>query len=558
MANSKDSERPPQSHSRKAKDRSSPPSPPADADAVLGIDLGTTNTVCAVAHNGKVRIISPNGERIIPSVLAVDKQGQIQAGALAQKLRQQCPEAAVFSAKRLLGRSFDAPQVSRMVTSVPYRIVKGKRDSTAVKLRGRTLSIEEVSASLLSYAKQCAEQSVGQPIRHAVVAVPSNFSNAQRYATQRAAKMAGLETLRIISEPTAAALAYRDFSSGSQRVAVYDLGGGTFDMSILELSPGCARVLATAGDMFLGGDDMDQAIISAIFKDYRKQFGFDLTINATNLSILQKGAQALKMALGGKNRAKMQLAAMHPQQTRPFEFILSRDAFEDMITPILRRTLSVCEDSLRGAGLGVQHIDQVVLVGGPTQIPSVRKAVADFFGKSPDIKANPLTAVAVGAAIQGAAVLRSQTPAAEPDPNSSNDDRSEDLSSQQADADTPESLLIDVTPKSLGVRTVGGQVDMLIERNAAIPLEQTRRFTTTYDAQHRVKIEICEGESLHFGENLKLGEVELHGLPPAKRGRLCIAVTFAIDSDGLLTVHAEEADSGKQTQTSLQVFGLAA
>ena len=513
-------------------------------ELVLGIDLGTTNSACAIVREGRASVVRLGEDRIVPSVVAALPDGSIVVGNRAKRRRSIDPTQVVYSAKRLIGRRFSSPEVQRMCSTVPYEIREGNNETVVVELGSRLHSIVEISAYILSYLREMAEEALGQPVNKAVVAVPANFTDSQRSATRIAARLAGLDVIRVINEPTAAALAYGYIEDTDRRIAVYDFGGGTFDVTILQITRNVFEVLATSGEMFLGGDDIDEAILEVMVDAFREQQGGELIDSAVAMERLRAVAEQVKIELSEQERAAVHLEEVMPGRTGSIELSLADLDLRRRVEAIVRRTVPVCEDALRTAGLAPHQIDEIVLVGGTTRLPLVREVVQQVFGKPPQTSINPMSVVAVGAAIQGAALMGSLVPMA-----------TGGVSAPATAANPASAVLLDVTPRSLGVRTVGGYVDFIIERNSPIPVEQTRLFTTTRDNQRFVRIQVCQGEEEEFDRNLKLGEVVLSGLRDAARGEVTIAVTFEINTDGLLEVRARDRDTGLQQVATMRVLG---
>jgi molecular chaperone DnaK len=508
---------------------------------VLGIDLGTSNSVCSVVVGGRAIVIRDGDDRLVPSMVTTDPSGGLAVGQEARARRNERPEEVIYSAKRLLGRRFDSPEVRKMAKLVPYRIVAGEHESVDVEIGGRRLSVVEVQAEILRHLKRSAERALGESIDAAVVAVPANYTEVQRAATKLAAQRAGLDVLRMINEPTAAALAYGYVGDKEGRIAIFDLGGGTFDVTILEIDSQVYRVLSTAGDMFLGGDDLDAMLVDEMASWLLRERGADVRKNPRIMSFLREAAERAKIELSEADAVEIDLSwpCGLPAGSAPFR--LDRRHFESVVKPVLSRTRQVCEDALRWAGIEPSDIDDVVMVGGSTNTPLVRNLVREIFGRVPNTDLNPTTAVAIGAAVQAAALAPGGL-ADDPKPLGSWARR----------------VLLDVSPHSLGVRTVGGQVDVLIEKNSSIPVERTRQFTTTHDYQTSARIEICEGEARRFDDNHKLGSLELTNLPQAVRGTCTIDVTFEVDANGLLTVRAVDAATGRQAEANIRLLGLEA
>jgi len=515
-----------------------------DPNIVLGIDLGTTNSACAIVHDGRASVVRRGEDRIVPSVVAVLASGEIAVGREAKLQRAIDPSQVVYSAKRLIGRRFSSPEVQRMMRSVPYRIVEGNNETVMIEVGGRQLSIVEISSLILKYLRQMAEEALGRRVKKAVIAVPANFTDSQRSATRIAARLAGLDVIRVINEPTAAALAYGYIEDMDRRIAVYDFGGGTFDVTILQITRNVFEVLSTSGEMFLGGDDLDSTILERMAASYMHQHGVDLRSDPRAMEQLRAVAEQVKIQLSDTSESSIRVADVPAGSNRDLEFSLSEAELREIVGPIIRRTIPVCQDAMRVAGIGPEQIDEIVLVGGTTRLPLVREVVREIFGKLPQTSINPMSVVAVGAAIQGAALLGSLVPMAT------------GASGVSVSAPANQTaVLLDVTPRSLGVGTVGGNVDFIIERNSLIPVEQTRLFTTTADNQRYVRVQICQGESPSFEQNTKLGELLLTGLREAPRGSVTVAVTFEINTDGLLEVRALDQDTGHEQVATMRVLG---
>ncbi len=513
----------------------------ADPNIVLGIDLGTTNSACAVVQDGRASVVRRGEDRIVPSVIAALTNGQVAVGREAKLQRAIDPSQVVYSAKRLIGRHFSSPEVQRMMRSVPYRIVEGNNESVMIDVGGRRLSVVEISSLILKYLRQMAEEALGRRVKKAVIAVPANFTDSQRSATRIAARLAGLDVIRVINEPTAAALAYGYIEDMDRRIAVYDFGGGTFDVTILQITRNVFEVLSTSGEMFLGGDDLDSVILERMAGVYMRAHGIDLRNDSRAMEQLRAVAEQVKIQLSETSQSSIRVADVPPGSHRDLEFSLSEAELREIAGPIIRRTIPVCADAMRVAGIGPEQIDEIVLVGGTTRLPLVREVVQEIFGKAPQTTINPMSVVAVGAAIQGAALLGSLVPMA--------------TGGVSMPTMAQSAVLLDVTPRSLGVGTIGGNVDFIIERNSVIPVEQTRLFTTTTDNQRYVRVQVCQGESPSFEENTKLGEILLTGLREAPRGSVTVAVTFEINTDGLLEVRALDQDTGQEQVATMRVLG---
>jgi molecular chaperone DnaK len=487
---------------------------------VIGIDLGTTNSVVAVMEGGKPAVI-PNqeGNRTTASVVAFNSSGERLVGQVAKRQAITNPENTIFSAKRFMGRRFN--EVDSEIRTVPYAVVKGDNDSARMEVLGKIYSPPEISAMVLQKLKSAAEDYLGQKIEQAVITVPAYFNDSQRQATKDAGQIAGLEVLRLVNEPTAAALAYGLDKKSDETIAVYDFGGGTFDISILEVGAGVVEVKSTNGDTHLGGDDIDQLIIDWLVEEFKKDQGVDLSQDKMALQRLKEAAEKAKMELSSTMEADINLPFVTADASGPKHLALrlNRSRFEQMIEPVVQRTLEPCRLALKDAGLDPKDVDEVVLVGGSTRIPLVQKRVEEFFGKEPHRGVNPDEVVAIGAAVQ-AGVLAGEV---------------------------KDVLLLDVTPLSLGVETLGGVMTRIIERNTTIPVRRSQVFSTADDNQGQVDIHVLQGERSMAADNRALGRFSLIGIPPAPRGVPQIEVTFDIDANGILNVSAKDrATSNEQ------------
>ncbi|MEZ4459773.1 MAG: molecular chaperone DnaK [bacterium] len=501
----------------------------------IGIDLGTTNS-CVCFIDGNERVIIPNAEggRTTPSVVAFTEDGQRLVGALARRQAETNAENTIFSVKRLMGRRFDDAMVSRVRESVPYVLSESDSGDTWVRVRGKEYSPPEISSFILRELKQQAEDFLGEEVSDAIITVPAYFNDAQRQATRDAGRIAGLNVLRIINEPTAAALAYglgsgQKASDAAVRVAVYDLGGGTFDISILELADGVYSVLSTSGDTFLGGEDFDYKIIDWLVEGFLAETGADLRSDRMAMQRLKEEAERAKMELSSLEQTTINLPFIFADATGPkhIERTLTRAEFEQMTAELVKRTLEPCGKALREAGLQKKDIAAVILVGGMTRMPLVRSQVATYFQKEPDKSVNPDEVVAVGAAIQGGIVRGELT----------------------------DVLLLDVTPLTLGIETMGGVFTPLIPANTTIPCTYNEVFSTTIDNQAMVRIHVLQGERAMADENKSLALFELHGIPPAPRGLPKIDVTFKIDENGMVSVTARDLGTGRQQSINVVADG---
>lgn len=496
---------------------------------IIGIDLGTTNSAMAVMQSGKPEIVAnTEGNRTTPSVVAINKNGERLVGQVANRQRVTNPKNTIFGIKRLIGRKFEDKEVQRDIELMPYEIVKGG-NSVKVKMGDKEYSAEEVSAMILSKLKADAEKFLGEPVTEAVITVPAYFDDSQRQATKDAGKIAGLEVKRIINEPTAAALAYGLDKGKEEKVAVFDLGGGTFDVSILQLGDGVFEVLATNGDTHLGGEDFDMKIVNHFVDEFKKESGIDVKADKAAMQRLKEEAEKAKKELSTTEVADINLPFLTADAEGPkhFEYKLTRAKLVDLVQDYIDKTAEPCKKALKDAKLEAKDINEVILVGGMTRMPAVIAKVKEIFGKEPKKGVNPDEVVAVGAAIQGG-VLQ---------------------------GDVKDVLLLDVTPLSLGIETLGGVATKLIERNTTIPTSKSEVFSTAADNQPQVEIHVVQGEREMVADNKSLGRFVLDGIPPAPRGVPQIEVTFNIDANGILNVSAKDKGSGKEQSITIQNSG---
>jgi molecular chaperone DnaK len=497
---------------------------------VIGIDLGTTNSCVAIMEGSQAKVLeNAEGARTTPSIVAFLENNEKLVGQPAKRQAVTNAQDTIFASKRLIGRNFEDETVKKDINKVPYKIVKSDKGEAWIEAKGQKYSPSQISAFVLQKMKETAEKYLGQEVTKAVITVPAYFNDAQRQATKDAGKIAGLEVLRIINEPTAASLAYGLDKKGGKKIAVYDLGGGTFDVSILEIGDGVFEVKSTNGDTFLGGEDFDDEIVNYLINEFKKDNGIDLRSDKLALQRLKEAAEKAKIELSSATQTEINLPFITADKTGPKHINLkfTRAKLEALVEKLIERTLAPCKTALKDSGFSAAEINEIVLVGGMTRMPKVIETVKNFFGKEPNKSVNPDEVVAMGAAIQ-AGVLQ---------------------------GDVKDVLLLDVTPLSLGIETLGGVSTKLIEKNTTIPTKKSQVFSTAEDNQPAVSIRVLQGEREMAADNKLLGNFELVGIPPAPRGTPQIEVTFDIDANGIVNVSAKDKGTGKEQKIQIQASG---
>ncbi len=534
------------------------------SDLVVGIDLGTSNSVISVVLEGEAIVIPDSeGRRIHPSIVHFREDGQTIVGNEAWRFRAEKPRRTVYSAKRLIGRPFESPEIKMLMGSFPFSIVPANDGTPRIQVDNQHHPPEGIGARVLHYLKSLAEQYLGQSVDKAVIAVPANFDEGQRRATQRAGEMAGLEVMRLINEPTAAALAYGYGGNKRERVAIYDFGGGTFDVTLLELRGNVFEVLSTAGNSYLGGDDFDNRLISLMTNVFERQHQVDLSGDELVRQRLRVLAEYLKCELSDEPQVTRRIVEYIPGTMTEIEvqFQLSRQEFNERCMDIVNQSLETCQDALQTASIQRAELDHLVLVGGTTRIPLVQARTREFFNREPVLGINPDEVVAIGASVFGGSLAKQQQapqiggPGMEAGLDAVDEDWMEGLEEGQEAPQDEGPLLIDVTPHALGIATVGGVMDIIIERNGQLPLDRTRYFSTSRDDQTRVVLPVYSGNSRRIEENRQIGMLELTDIPPGPREEVQIEVTFEIDTNGMLSVRATDMRTGLNQYARLSIMG---
>ncbi len=521
---------------------------------VIGIDLGTSNCCVAVVEDGRSHVIADRfGNKVQPSIISFYPDGSHVFGNEAKMQMVYNPVNTIFSTKRLIGRPFDSPEVQQFIQTAPFKVMKGPNSSVMVEAQDQVYSLIEISALILRNMKKIAEEYLGEEVEKAVITVPANFNELQRNATKMAGERAGLNVMRIINEPTAAALAYGFRQELDQKVCVYDFGGGTFDMTVLNIKNEVFEVISTAGDTFLGGDDIDNKIVNLIIGNYKKSYDIDLSNDPIALLRVRHEAEKVKKMLSTEDRAVLKIPSLSYTSKGAIDLnvSLSKDNFNIIIRDLVEKTFKVCDDALNRAGLHASEIDNVILVGGTTHIPLVRDLVQLYFGRTPFWGVNPEEVVALGAAIQGAIIEGEGTTVV-------NDDGGAGPAAIAASSPLPgsDAILLDVTPLALGVGTASGRVEVLIPRNMPVPSEQAKVFTTAQDAQKLVRIKVYQGDGGMEDDNQLIGELIIDNLPPLSRGEVKIEVTFEIDVNGIVHVSALDLKTNKKREAKLNLIGI--
>jgi molecular chaperone DnaK len=533
------------------------------SSVALGIDLGTTNSVAAIATpTGVEFILGARGDRVHPSVVAFPASGGVVVGADAKRYRLTEPQHVIHSAKRFIGQNIRAPLVQLAMTGVRYKVVEGPNQQPIVVVRDRRMTMPEISSHVLLHLKRCAERQLGTHVKDAVITVPANFTDGQRQATKEAGRLAGLEVMRLINEPTAAALAYGFGHEKQQLIAVFDFGGGTFDVSILRLNGEVFEVLASDGDFFLGGDDLDRALAEVLAAECNRVLKFDPRPHPSIMMKLMMGAEAIKCHLSDNDVAEGDIDGIDLPGggLGKLSFQITQMQFEELINGYIQRTADVTKQVILAAGYSPRDISDVLCVGGSTRIPLVRQRLADIFGREPNTSINPDEVVSQGAAIQAGSLTTNLTAgtgmgARDAVATVAHTDLQARSGKTLPMGAVKRPILMDVNPATLAIQTVGGYTERLLEKNSPIPIEKTRVFTTARDNQTRVEIDCCRGENRRYAENEPLGTLVLDGLAPKPRGDLKVEVSFRVDADGILHVKAADQQSGAQQEAHLQVLG---